>query len=83
LIAKIRMGKNRARKSVILKSLIKVCALWLPRYFRYSIEAKWVESTGMKSDRRFIGIFTCVLTVLLCLKESKEKKIKNEKRRIQ
>jgi len=56
--------------------------LWLPRYFRYSIEAKQVESTGTGSDRRFTGLCTCVLKFLLCFKESKEKKTKNEKRRV-
>ena len=30
-------------KCVILKSEIKVCMLWLPRHFRYSIEAKWAN----------------------------------------
>jgi len=55
--------------------------LWLPRYFRYSIEVKQVESTGTGGDRSFHGMFTCVLMVLLCFKESKEKKTKNEKRK--
>jgi len=34
----------------------------------------------MESDRSFIGQFTCVLMVLLCFKESKGKKAKNEKK---
>ena len=54
--------------------------LWFPRYFRYNIEAKRVESIGTGSDRGFTGMFTCVLKVLQHFKESKEKKIKNEKR---
>jgi len=41
--------------------------------------AKRVESTGTGSDRSFTVIFTCVLTVLQCFKESKEKKTKNKK----
>ena len=32
-------GETRT-KSVYLKLIFKVCVLWLPRYFRYSIEAK-------------------------------------------
>ena len=56
--------------------------LWLLRYFRYSIEAKWVEYTGTESDKSLTDMFTYVLKFLLCFKESKEKKIKNEKRRI-
>ena len=48
----------------------------LPRYFRYSLEAKQVESTRTGSDISFIGMFTCVLKFLLCFKESKEKKQK-------
>ena len=71
-----------AHKKCVLKSIFKVCALWLPRYFRYSIKAKRVESTWMGGDRSLHSMFTCVLTVLQCLKESKEKKIKNEKRRV-
>ena len=48
--------------------------LWLPQCFRYSIEAKRVESIRTGSDRSLHGKFTCVLTVLQCLKEWKEKK---------
>ena len=54
--------------------------LWLPRYFRYSIEAKRVKSKGTGSDRSFTGMFTCMLSVLQSFKESKEKKRMNEKR---
>ena len=54
--------------------------LWLPRYFRYSIKAKPVESTGTGSDKSFTEIFTYVLSVLQSLKEWKENKTKNEKR---
>ena len=54
------IGEKSYTKSIILKSLIKVCVLWLPRYFRYSIETKRVESTGKESDRSFIGLFICV-----------------------
>ena len=32
--------RGRAQKVYVLKSRFKVCVLWLPRYFRYSIEAK-------------------------------------------
>jgi len=64
-----RSGENRAQKMYILKSIFKVCALWLPRYFRYSIEAKQVESIGTGSDRSFTGIFTCVLKFLQHFKE--------------
>ena len=46
--------------------------LWLPRYFYYSIEAKRIEFTGTGSDKSFIGMFMCVLTVLQSFKESKE-----------
>ena len=74
------IGEKPCIKSVILKSLIKVCVLWLPRYFRYSIEVKRVESTGTRSDRSFTGLFTCVLTVFYILKN--EKKTKNGKRKI-
>ena len=56
-----------AHKSVILKSRVKVY-VWLPRYFRYSIEAKGVESTRTRSDISFTGQFTCMLSVLQCLK---------------
>jgi len=45
------------------------------------MEAKWVEFTESGSDRSFTGQFTWVLSVLQCLKESKEKKRMNEKRR--
>ena len=69
-------------KSVVLKLEIKVCALWLPRNFRYRIKAKRVKFTGTGSDRSFTGRLTCVLSVLLCFKESKEKKTKIEKRRV-
>ena len=41
---------------------------------------KRVESTRTGGDKSLYGMFTCMLTVLQCLKESKEKKIKNEKR---
>ena len=41
------IGRKPCTKYVVLKSEIKVCELWLPRYFRYSIEAKWVESIRM------------------------------------
>jgi len=44
-------------KSVVLKS---VCAL-ASRYFCYSVEAKRVKATGTGSDRKFTGMFTCVL----------------------
>ena len=53
--------------------------LWLPQNFRYSIEAKRVESTGTDSDRSFTGMFTCVLKFLQRFKESKEKKTKSER----
>ena len=74
-------GKT-VHKSVVLKSRVKVCARWLPRYFRYSIEAKRVESTKMGNDKSFHGMFTCVLKFLQHFKESKENKTKNEKRRV-
>ena len=32
--------ENRAQKVYVLKSIFKMCVFWLPRYFRYSIEAK-------------------------------------------
>ena len=35
----------------------------------------------MGGDRSLHGMFTCMLKVLQCLKEWKEEKIKNEKRR--
>ena len=34
------IGKKSRIKSVCLKLIFKVCMLWLPRYVRYSIEAK-------------------------------------------
>jgi len=34
------IGVKLCTKYVILKLEIKVCVLWLPRYFCYSIEAK-------------------------------------------
>jgi len=34
------IGGKRAQKVYVLKSRVEVRALWLPRYFRYSIEAK-------------------------------------------
>ena len=71
-------GKH-AKKCVFCK-LIKVYVPWLPLYFRYSIEAKRVESIRTGSDGSFIGMFTYVLKFLQCLKECREKKIKNEKR---
>ena len=74
--------ENRAQKVYVLKSIFKVCVLWLPRYFRYSIEPKWVEFTRTKSDRSFTGIFKCVLRFLQHFKESKEKKTKSGKRRV-
>ena len=37
-----------------------------------------VESTGMGGDRSLIDRFTCMLKVLQCFKDSKEKKIKSE-----
>jgi len=51
-----------------------VCALFLPQYFRYSIEAKQVESTGTESDRSFTGRFTRVLSVFFVLKNQKKRK---------
>ena len=33
-------GEDRAQKVYVLKWRFKVCVLWLPRYYRYSIEAK-------------------------------------------
>ena len=74
-------GKNRAQKVYVLKSRVKVYAL-ASSILPYSIEAKRVESTGTGSDRSFTVIFMCVLKFLLCFKESKEKKTKNEKRRV-
>jgi len=68
------IGVKPCTKSVILKSEIKVCVLWLSRYFCYSIETKRVEFTRTGGDRSFSVMFTCVLIVLLYLKESKEKK---------
>ena len=41
---------------------------------------KRVESKRTGGDRNLHDMFACVLTVLLCLKESKEKKTKSEKR---
>jgi len=57
----------------ILKSEIKVCTGWLPRYFCYSIGVKRVEFTRTGGDRSINGILTCMLTVIQCVKESKEK----------
>jgi len=37
----------------------------------------------MGGDRSFKVMFTCVLKFLLCVKESKGKKIETEKRRVQ
>ena len=62
------IGKKPCTKSVCLKSRFKV----LPRYFCYSIKAKWVEFTKTGGDRSINGMFACVLTVLLCFKESKK-----------
>ena len=73
-------GQNRARKVYVLKSIFKVCVLWLPRYFRYSIEAKTSRIHKEGGDRSFTSWFTCVLKVLQCFKEWKERKIKNGKR---
>ena len=56
--------------------------LLLPQYFRYSIEAKRVESIMMGEDRSINGMFVCMLAVLLSFKESKEKKANNKKRRV-
>ena len=44
------IGENRAQKVYILKSIFKVCVFWLPRYFRYSMEAK--TSRIYKDGRR-------------------------------
>ena len=77
--AKIWSGENRVRKMYVLKSIVKVCVLWLPRYFRYSIEAKRDKSIETGSDRSFIGMFTCMLSVLQCFKEWKENKTKSGK----
>ena len=69
------IGKKSCTISVILKSLIKVCVFWLSRYICYSIKAKQVKSTRTGGNRSINGMFTYVLTVLLCFKELKEKKI--------
>jgi len=45
-----------------------------------ALRLKHVESTRTGGDRSFHDIFTCVLKFLQHFKESKEKKIKNEKR---
>ena len=68
------IGGKPCTKCVILKSRVKLCVFWLPQYFCYSIEAKRVESTRTGGDRSIKSMFTCVLTILLCFKESKEKK---------
>jgi len=34
------IGENPTQEVYILKSIFKLRVLWLPRYFRYSIEAK-------------------------------------------
>jgi len=47
--------------------------LLLPRYFRYSIEAKQVEFIGTGSDRSFTGMFTCVLKFFYVLKNEKKR----------
>ena len=80
--AKIWSRENRTQKVDVLKLIFKVCVLWLPRYFCYSIEVKRVESTGTGSDRNFTGMFMCVLKFLQCLKESKEKKKQRLKREV-
>ena len=78
--AKIWSRENHAQKVYVLKLRFKMCVLWLPRYFRYSIEAKTSRIHKDGGDRSLHGMFTCMLTVLQCLKEWKENKTKNEKR---
>ena len=77
--AKIWLGENRAQKVYVMKSRFKVCLLWLPRYFRYNIEAKTSQIQKDGSDRSLHGMFTCTLKVLQCLKEWKENKEVKEK----
>ena len=67
--------ENRAQKVLFWK----VCVLWLPQYFRYSIDAKQVESTRTGSDRSFTVLFTYVLTILLCFKKMTRKENKEWK----
>ena len=74
--------ENRAQKVYVLKLIFKVCALWLPQYFCYSIEDKMSRIYKDGRDRSFTGMFMCVLKFFQHFKESKEKKTKNEKRRV-
>ena len=69
------IGVKTCMKSVILKSDV----LCLPRYFRYSIEAKRVKFSRTGGNKSINSMFTCVLTVLLCFKESKRKENKEWK----
>ena len=60
-----------------MKSL-SVMMLWLSRYFRYSIQAIRVESTGTGGDRSISSSFTLVVNKVFLVKEEKEKKRKQE-----
>jgi len=46
----LMIGGKPHTKVYLLKWIFKVCVLWLPRYFRYSIEAK--TSQTHKDGRR-------------------------------
>ena len=67
-------GWNRARKHVYFEISVKMCVLWLPRYFRYSRMAIRVESTGTGGDRRINSSFTCIVNKFFFLKKEKIKK---------
>ena len=75
-------GENRAQNISFWNQELKCVRSWLPRYFRYSIEAKTsqIHKDGRRYYRSFTNMFTCTLKVLQCLKKWKEKKRKNEKR---
>jgi len=59
-------GDNRARKYVYFKISVKMCVLWLPWYFRYSILAIWSNSQRRDAVEALTVHSCCILTVVLC-----------------
>jgi len=59
------IGVKRVLENVYFEISVKMCMLWLSRYFCYSMMAIWVESTGMGGDALTVRSRK-LLTGLLC-----------------
>ena len=67
-----------APKCVYIEISESAMILWLARYFRYSIEAIWVESTGMEAIEALTVCHVSVNEFFWVSKYQKENKTKQE-----